>query len=75
MKSKLISIIFTAALLSLAESGFAQGFVNLTFENPILPLTPNGGLLPATNAIPGWSAYYGSSTNPTLSGPISNNLL
>jgi hypothetical protein len=33
MKSKLISIIFTAALLSLAESCFAQGFMNLNFES------------------------------------------
>ena len=57
-------------LLAICQNGWAQGFVNLDFENPILPLTPNGGLLPATNAIPGWTAYYGSSTNPTLSGPL-----
>ena len=46
MKSKLVSIIFTASLLSLAEPCFAQGFVNLNFENPILPLMPIGGPLP-----------------------------
>lgn len=56
-------------LLVVFQSGHTQGFVNLDFENPILPLTPNGGLLPAANAIPGWTAYYGSSSNPTASGP------
>jgi hypothetical protein len=59
VKSKLISIIFTAALLSLAESGFAQGFVNLDFEHPILPLSPTFSTVSAANAIPGWTASFG----------------
>jgi hypothetical protein len=57
VKSKLISIIFTTALFILAESGFAQGFKNLNFESPILPLSPNFGSVSATNAIPNWTAY------------------
>jgi hypothetical protein len=60
VKTKLISIIFTAALLSLAESGFAQGFVNLDFEAANLSAYGAGpAAVPATNAIPGWTAYLG----------------
>jgi hypothetical protein len=54
MKSKLVSIISTATLLSLAESGFAQGFANLDFESANIVL--NGGLQTfVTNAFPGWT--------------------
>ncbi len=64
MKSKLISIIFTAALLSLAEAGYAQGFVNLNFENAHFTADPSGNFPPysvyASYAIPGWTAYLGS---------------
>jgi hypothetical protein len=64
---KLISIIFTAALLSLAEAGFAQGFTNLNFEiatvTPIFigPVVTNYGA-----TLPGWTAYIGTSNDPTL---------
>src|ERR1035438_8883011 len=68
MKSKLISIIFTAALLSLAESGFAQGFVNLNFESATLvPVSGDPyGSVQFAQAFPGWTATYvggGISTN------------
>ena len=47
------------------QHGDAQGtFLNLNFESPILPLTsPVPGLVPATNALPGWTVYL--SGNPT----------
>ncbi len=45
---------------------FAQGFVNLDFENANLS-GDSAGSVPATNAIPGWTAYIGgvSLTNIT----------
>jgi hypothetical protein len=61
VKSKLISIIFMAALLSLAGSCFAQGFVNLNFENGTMTPDLSSPYYPysvyASNAIPGWTAY------------------
>jgi hypothetical protein len=61
---KRISIILTTALLSLAESDFAQGFVNLDFENAHFTGDPSGNSPPysvyASNAIPSWTAYLGS---------------
>lgn len=60
---KLISVIFTATLLSLAEAGFAQGFVNLDFESAHFAIDPSGNFAPysvyASNAISGWTAYLG----------------
>jgi len=58
---KLISVIFTAALLSLAESGFSQSFVDLGFESPTFVST-NGllsGSIGLPQAFPGWSATVG----------------
>lgn len=37
----------------------AQGYVNLDFESPILPLVPVFSEVPAANAIPGWKPYVG----------------
>ena len=37
----------------------AQGFVNLNFESAQLSAYGAGGLVPATNAIPNWTAYIG----------------
>src|SRR5258707_6552065 len=50
---------FSMALLLLGrENDFSQGtFVNLDFEHPVPPLTPDNFQLPATNAIPGWTGY------------------
>jgi hypothetical protein len=57
---KLISIIFTAVLFSLAEACFAQGFVNLNFENATIIPDPSSVYYPnavyASNAIPSWTA-------------------
>ena len=64
MKNKLISIIFTAALLSLAESCFAQGFMNLNFESAnVSGYSPPSFSVPITNALPGWSGSYSNSTS------------
>ncbi len=44
------------------QAGFSQGFVNLNFEHPILPLTPNEfSAVPITNALPGWTGYLNGS--------------
>ncbi len=49
-------------LVTIGHSGSSQGFVNLNFEHPILPLTPDEfRAVPITNALPGWTGYlYGS---------------
>jgi hypothetical protein len=55
---KFLSTIFpVVALLVGNQLGFAQGFVNLDFEDPVLPLTPVFGQVPAVDAIPGWTVY------------------
>jgi hypothetical protein len=55
---KFIFTIFTVvALLVGNQIGFAQGFVNLDFENPVLPLTPVFNQVSAADAIPGWTVY------------------
>jgi hypothetical protein len=64
MKMKLINFLTVAITFSCLEAK-SQGFVNLNFEHPILPLTPffNDMYDPAS-AIPGWTAYVGG--NPSL---------
>ena len=63
---KIINSILLITFLALIHQGQAQDFVNSDFENPVLPLIPNGGLLQASDAIPGWTAYRGSSSDPTI---------
>ncbi|HWY30313.1 MAG TPA: hypothetical protein VNX46_06150, partial [Candidatus Acidoferrum sp.] len=46
-------------LCAFLQMGFSQGFVNLDFENPLLPLTPVYFEVPASDGIPGWTAYVG----------------
>jgi hypothetical protein len=65
MKNNLITIAVAAFLLAAGrQPGFAQGtFQNLNFESPILPLVPDGaGMVPITNALPGWAGYTYSSS-------------
>ncbi|MEY4388156.1 MAG: hypothetical protein RLY20_3439 [Verrucomicrobiota bacterium] len=45
---------------------WSQGFINLNFENPILPLSPSGGMVPTANAIPGWTAYNGQAVQANI---------
>jgi hypothetical protein len=59
-------------LLGGIQAGFAQGFVNLDFEHPVLPLTPVNFQVPASNAIPGWTAYiYGDPESSVLCNTVS----
>src|SRR5882672_5182664 len=53
---KVLRLTFALMLLLQKEEVFSQGtFVNLDFENPILPLVP--GRVPITSALPGWTGY------------------
>lgn len=56
-KKVIVAILFLATI----QIGFSQGsFVNLNFESPILPLTPDGfSQVPITKALPGWTGYIG----------------
>src|SRR2546422_521560 len=86
MNTELIKIaLATTLLFANTHRGHAQGsFVNLDFEDPILPLTPVAFMVPITNALPGWTGYvgeyqvdsvgyngvsYGSSPAISLQGP------
>ena len=89
MKTNLKCSFFFCCLLGASVcSGFAQGFVNLDFENPVLPLMPMYAEITASDGIPGWTAYsngiqqgqIGYNTRPldaaevTLQGPGSPQL-
>ena len=49
------------ALLLSAGGVVGQGFVNLDFESPILPLNPVNFQVQITNSLPGWTGYIGNS--------------
>src|SRR6266404_8105725 len=70
---KTFSFLSMACLLLGREDGFPQGtFVNLDFEHPFTPLTSVNGLVPTTNAIPGWTAYaYGDSLSAIIYNGLS----
>jgi len=56
----LVSLI--ALLVSVPGTAAAQGFQNLNFEHPVLPLVPDfDNKVAASDAMPGWSAYIGGS--------------
>jgi hypothetical protein len=60
--------IFFAALL-LCQSSHAQGFINLNFENATIVSDdpPHLVTIYANSAIPGWTAYFGSSPLTSIS--------
>ena len=65
MKDNIIRVVLLVVLLLIGvKLGYAQGtFQNLNFEHPILPLVPDAfGLVPITNAMPGWTAYTYNAT-------------
>ncbi|HEV2331295.1 MAG TPA: hypothetical protein VGY56_21135 [Verrucomicrobiae bacterium] len=70
MAEKIIGMRFFSAILVvhllLIGSGFcySQSFVNLNFESASLSGL-SGNILPAASAFPDWSAYYGSTSDPT----------
>jgi hypothetical protein len=70
---KTLFIIFTTGLINFAESSFSQGFVNLNFENPNLPLNPVFNHLQTSYAIPGWTAYYSTATTTNQSAQVGYN--
>src|ERR1039457_4416577 len=63
-------ILVLAVALLAPQIVLAQGFLNLNFEGatvvPAFP--PSTSPISASSAIPHWTAYFGSSTNPTA-GP------
>src|SRR5712691_9881316 len=66
MKTNAIHLTLTLALLLATQPrASSQGsFVNLDFENPILPLIPGAdGRVSIADAMPGWMGYIGA--NPT----------
>lgn len=63
---KFSSIIFAAALFAFAESGFAQGFVNLDFEDADLSgYSPRSGV-PTSSALPGWTAFVANASGTSV---------
>ena len=54
--------------LSIVFNSHAQGiFQNLNFELPVQPLIRDeNAQVPTANAIPGWTAYFGSTPLPTI---------
>ncbi|HEU5071590.1 MAG TPA: PEP-CTERM sorting domain-containing protein [Verrucomicrobiae bacterium] len=60
MKNSKLIIIAATLIIWWQHVSLAQGFVNLDFESVIPPLVPSpGGFVPASNALPGWTAYLG----------------
>ena len=59
---------FGALALGFCWQALAQGtFINMDFEHPILPLTPeHDGMVPTANAIPGWEAYLDGVEQPSI---------
>lgn len=60
--------VVTAMLMSV--KAYSQGFLNLGFENPNLPLTPVFNQLQTSDAIPGWTAYYSTATATNQSSQV-----
>lgn len=73
MKSKTQKKLFVVLALFLSRLiGFSQGFVNLDFESPNLPLVPDlAGFVPIANALPGWTGYVGGNQ---IGGVVYNNI-
>ncbi|HEX3799744.1 MAG TPA: hypothetical protein VH413_13695 [Verrucomicrobiae bacterium] len=68
-----IPAIIAVLSISVIARGNAQGsFQNLNFASAAIPQgTPNGSFVPVVEALPGWSAYFGSSQQNSL---LYNNL-
>jgi len=54
---KKFTFTLSSVALLLANSALSQGFVNLDFEHPRLPLNPDFNFISASNGIPNWTAY------------------
>jgi len=53
-------------LLAICQNAWAQGFANLDFEYPNLPLNPVFNYIPASKGIPGWMPYLSTSTTTNV---------
>jgi PEP-CTERM motif len=52
--------VLTVFLILISDSVHSQGFINLDFEHPVLPLTSVNGQVSSLDAVPGWTTYtYG----------------
>ena len=74
MKTKVIRQVVTLVIsMTGILGGYSQGFINLDFEHPVLPLNPDQYFQVATsNAMPGWTAYtYGSATSAVYYNTLS----
>jgi hypothetical protein len=72
MKSRKVNATyFGAYLLALSNVGFSQGFQNLNFESAKLSgYSPGSQNVPTSAALPGWSAYF---TTSTLTNQVAQN--
>src|SRR6266404_7710815 len=68
--SKLLAVCLVVVVCSSTEEAAAQGtssFQNLNFESAnLLGYSPGVDQVPTTAALPGWSAFYGSSPSSTV---------
>jgi PEP-CTERM motif len=67
MKTIIKNNIVAAILLILALRCQSQGFLNLNFESAKISGYSPGDDIPTAEAFPGWSAYYGTTGDPTSS--------
>jgi hypothetical protein len=70
--TKILAVITLSILLQCA---YGQGFVNLNFESPFLPLSPTFNTVSAANAIPGWSAYTVAAGTPITSNSVGSSTI
>jgi len=52
--------------VAVSQHCLSQGFVNLAFEDATIILAGSQNTIEASSALPGWTAYFGSSSNPIL---------
>lgn len=72
MKTIVKKQILSVAVISIVQCCSSQGFINLNFESANVSGYSPGEGVPTQDAFPDWSAYYGPSSNPTYSGPVSS---
>jgi hypothetical protein len=65
MKTKITVLAMVSALMGI-QQGFSQGLLNLNFESANTSGYSSGSFIPTNNAVPGWTAYYGSLLQSTI---------
>lgn len=71
MKTSIKKHILLASFTAVVQYSNSQGFINLNFESANVSGYSPGEGVPTEDALPDWSAYFGPSSDPTYSGPIS----